>query len=257
MKRLIAVLSMLIGLVVGVLPLQAQAASAPVPYAVAHRCGPTDFGLENAPATCAKAARNVLAVEIDVRDSKSGTPWVMHDWNLATTSNCVGGVIEKTDAQLQRCRLDNGEKVPTLHEMLGTINKANPNTKVFIHYNSGVYSARNIQEIQKRVVWQGFTKKAVYVSWLPGHLKLFKAYAPAVPRLRVLEAGQSWYSDPSATDIMPATPYEITPARVSEAAKRGVRVHGSTGDYGSLLGKSVASNMVNSPLGYFRWLSTH
>lgn len=64
----------------------------------------------------------VFGVELDIHMSSDGIPVVIHDENLARTTNGSGPVIGKTAAQLAELDAGNGEGVPTFEEVLALAN---------------------------------------------------------------------------------------------------------------------------------------
>ena len=69
-------------------------------------------------------------VELDIRKSKDGEYYILHDDELARTTNCTGSSKEKTIAELKQCQLKitnhgketlTDERIPTLAELYDTI----------------------------------------------------------------------------------------------------------------------------------------
>jgi len=91
------------------------------PRLVAHRGGfetPPDTN-ENSMAAFRRAADiGVWALETDVWFSKDKVPVLMHDATLDRTTDGTGKISDYTYAQLQAVRLNNGERIPTLKQIL-------------------------------------------------------------------------------------------------------------------------------------------
>jgi glycerophosphoryl diester phosphodiesterase len=86
-------------------------------FVVAHRA--KGFGApENSREAVARAIQaGVPAVKIDVRASKDGDLYVLHDGWLDRTTNLKGRIETVTSAQLAGARLANGESLPRFHDL--------------------------------------------------------------------------------------------------------------------------------------------
>jgi glycerophosphoryl diester phosphodiesterase len=234
-----------------------------VPYATAHACGPGTFGPENLQSSAVAATMAGCAVEIDVRSSSQHTPYLMHDWDVARTTNGSGGIINMTDAQINALVPDgavNGERVPKLVNVLRAVRDANPrcNTLVIIHYQPGSWTQADIDAVYQAVVDTNMQERVMFASWLPGHLSAFAAKNSSIPRMRFMLQGEAWDQDPNATDIMPVL-QDVTAEKVATANAAGVRVHsGGSGqdNYLKMMECGIDSNMTNNPLPYLSWLGT-
>jgi glycerophosphoryl diester phosphodiesterase family protein len=92
-------------------------------FAVAHR-GYTSLwqflsgGPENSRALVRAAVRaGVPLVEVDIRLSKDGVPFVLHDITLERTTSCTGRIDERGAADLRDCVLRNGERLPRFEDI--------------------------------------------------------------------------------------------------------------------------------------------
>ena len=86
-------------------------------FIVAHRG--LGFG---APENSREAVRRAVEagvpiIEIDVRLSKDGELFVLHDSSLGRTTSATGKIGEKTSGELTTACLKNGEQIPTLAEI--------------------------------------------------------------------------------------------------------------------------------------------
>ncbi|MDC8832502.1 glycerophosphodiester phosphodiesterase [Alteromonas gilva] len=87
---------------------------------IAHRLG-CGYGLENSMEALKGTIDhcNVHAFETDIQFSKDGVAFLLHDKLLNRTTNSSGYLYELTYKQIQNnVRLKNGEKVPTLDDLL-------------------------------------------------------------------------------------------------------------------------------------------
>jgi len=89
---------------------------------IGHR-GASGTAPENTLASFEKAIRlGVKMVELDVHRCASGELVVIHDENINRTTSGKGSVSDKTLKELKRFDAGNGEKIPTLREVLNGIN---------------------------------------------------------------------------------------------------------------------------------------
>ena len=93
---------------------------------IAHRFF-ADRHLENSPTALDFAIKNkAWALETDVQLTKDKTPILMHDKTLNRTTNFKGYVKDFTYAELNaNCRLNNGDKIPTLDFLLNKLKGQN------------------------------------------------------------------------------------------------------------------------------------
>lgn len=92
-------------------------------FVVAHR-GYTSLwqflasGTENSRALVRNTVRaGIPFVEVDIRLSKDGVPFVLHDITLERTTSCAGRIDEKRAADLRDCVLRNGEPLPRFEDI--------------------------------------------------------------------------------------------------------------------------------------------
>lgn len=58
------------------------------------------------------------SIELDVQLSRDGVPIVIHDFTLDRTTNGTGFVYQQSYHELAQLQVENGEKIPTLEEVL-------------------------------------------------------------------------------------------------------------------------------------------
>ena len=93
------------------------------PLIIGHR-GACGYAPENTLASFSKALEfGVDMIEFDVHLCKSGELVVIHDATVDRTTNGTGYVKNLTLSELQKLDAGNGEKVPTLQEVLALINR--------------------------------------------------------------------------------------------------------------------------------------
>lgn len=86
-------------------------------FYVAHRAN--GFGAPENSAEAVKRAveAGVPIIEVDVRSSKDGYLYVMHDATLDRTASANGKIAEKTSVELENISLSNGEPIPMLQDI--------------------------------------------------------------------------------------------------------------------------------------------
>lgn len=235
-----------------------------IPWCIAHRGGPDDYGPENLLSTCTAAVAEGASIEVDVRNSVNGTAWLMHDWDVDRTTNGTGGVINLTDSYLNGLIADGTgglEGIPTLLEILNMTAAANSFSKVIIHYNAGGYTQANIEAIQADIDTSGMNDRVIFMSWLWEHLRDFQLWGnPDIERMQVLTTDENWYPSIYQTSILVGDYTDLTLQAVQEAQASGLVVHGSTGgDAGlrKLMTTGVTSQMTDSPNAYWKWLGQY
>lgn len=88
------------------------------PRVIAHRGGPK-YGPENTLAAFAHAfAAGVTMAECDVHLTRDGETVIIHDETLERTTNGSGWVMDLTLAELKQLDAGNGERLPTLAELV-------------------------------------------------------------------------------------------------------------------------------------------
>ncbi len=90
---------------------------------IGHR-GASGTAPENTPASFEKAIRmGVEMIELDVHRCASGELVVIHDEKINRTTSGKGFVSDKTLHELQQADAGEGERIPTLHEVLRLVNR--------------------------------------------------------------------------------------------------------------------------------------
>lgn len=103
------------------------------PQVVGHRGGLDSSGTENSLRALRAAFQSGAdAVEFDVQWTRDAGAVLMHDATLNRTTNCSGTVTQLTYAQVRRCTLDDGSRVPNLYEALQVV-RARPNAHAYVH----------------------------------------------------------------------------------------------------------------------------
>ena len=131
---------------------------------IGHR-GARAYAPENTLASFKKAIEiGVDAVELDVRKTKDNQLVVIHDADVKRTTNGKGLVSEFTLKEIKSFSAEGGEKIPTLEEVLGFLDKK---VKVFVELKE-----MGIEEQVLSIVHEkGLERSVVVVSFLEDVLK--------------------------------------------------------------------------------------
>jgi glycerophosphoryl diester phosphodiesterase len=150
---------------------------------IAHR-GASGYVPENTASSFAKAIElKVEAVEFDVYRCKSGELIVMHDADVARTTDGKGLIKDKTLQELKGLTIKGGGKIPTFSEVLDILNAQ---TKVVIDIKSEGIALALAQEIQERVDTQGWQQEQFYATGFQ-HEEL-KQLADLLPFVKLIPA---------------------------------------------------------------------
>lgn len=96
-------------------------ASPPPVTIVAHR-GLAEGLPENTLAAFRRSmADGVKIIELDLRVTRDGQLVVLHDLTVDRTTDCSGAAANMTLAQIKKCNAGNGERVPTLDEVVALV----------------------------------------------------------------------------------------------------------------------------------------
>ncbi|CUR59913.1 exported hypothetical protein [metagenome] len=127
-------------LAVGMLapPAHAEAVSPPCSALVAHRGGAAYPGVTEGSLGAIRRSVDDLGVrafEVDIRTTASDTIYVMHDDTVDRTTSGTGAVADMTSAEMGSLRLDDGQRIPTLANII-TLVHARPDVHVVLHVKS-------------------------------------------------------------------------------------------------------------------------
>lgn len=125
-----------------------------------HR-GACGYAPENTMASMYKAME--LAVdgfEFDIQLSKDGVPIVIHDNTLERTTNGTGKVSDFTLKELQELDAGNGEKIPSLEEVVNLFGKK---TKLFIELKAEDSVKPVLEVLKNSVENSGFSYEQFFI----------------------------------------------------------------------------------------------
>ncbi|MCQ4086985.1 glycerophosphodiester phosphodiesterase family protein [Saccharibacillus sp. JS10] len=136
--------------------------------------------------------KEIQWIEIDVQLSQDGVPVVIHDFTLNRTTNGNGIVHEQNIEQLRqldagrwKSRLFTGQRIPTLSELLDTVQgrlKLNIELKIKPDSYPGLAQAA-LHEIRKRKMEQD----VIFTSFVPHILLECREIAPEIRRGLIID----------------------------------------------------------------------
>lgn len=132
---------------------QEPAPHAPVTF-IAHRGGIMPGYPENTLKAYQKAmVENVDGIEVDLRSSRDGEVVIMHDATLDRTTDGKGPVSEYTLVELLTLDAGDGERIPTLQQVLQLVKGSQVRLLLDIKESPNLDKAKVVQQIRK----QGFS----------------------------------------------------------------------------------------------------
>ena len=161
---------------------------------VAHRTCPLDAP-ENSIQGIRKAAElGADAVEIDVRPSLDGVPFLMHDWSPRRTTGLPGPVRIFPSFLLRRLRLRRGsEPPPTLDEALAAL----PETlSIAIEVKDSAASAATLRAVRRH----GLDSRVLFWSYREQAVRYFAREAPEIETSLLRDPGSVIHLMPVDTD---------------------------------------------------------
>lgn len=198
---------------------------------IGHR-GACGYAPENTLASMRKALElKVDGFEFDIQLSKDGVPVVIHDDTLERTTNGKGLVSDFTLKELQKFDAGNGEKIPSLRDVINMVDKQ---TRLFIELKAEA-STKPVADIMKYAVQNlGWNYDQFFICSF-NHQQIAESRA-LIPEVRTcalfvgipvtlaqiaMEAG-AWSINPSI--------HHINQELVDDARKRGLKVMVWTAD---------------------------
>jgi len=135
----------------------------PSPAVIAHR-GASALAPENTLAAFRLAMEQQAdGIELDVHLSADGHPVVIHDYDLARTTSGTGKISRLTLEEIRTVDAGNGEKVPTLDEVLNLIQD-----KMWINIEFKGFAAHSEhlpRKVLELVADHGLGEKIIYSSF--------------------------------------------------------------------------------------------
>lgn len=190
-----------------------------------HR-GASGYMPENTIASFNRAIElGVDMVELDVHQCKTGEIVVMHDDMVDRTTNGHGRIADLTLDELFALDAGNGEKIPTLLEVLEAINHR-VGVVVELKENAAVEQTATI--INRAIDEQGWISNQFSVTAFDHHLlRAFHILCPRVPLGAILAGNPIGYAEfgerLGAASVNMAYPF-LTQEFVEDAHARGLQV---------------------------------
>lgn len=139
---------------------------------IGHR-GARGTELENSLAAIQKALEfNIDAVEFDIHRTKDDVLVVMHDATTRRTGESAVRIADVSFAELQQIRLQNGQVIPTLDDVLSLIG----DREVYIDVKDTGTAPLLLESLRKYS-----ELKVTVVSWLGSELKVIREAQPDIP----------------------------------------------------------------------------
>lgn len=174
---------------------------------IAHR-GASAYAPENTLAAIARAAElGADMVELDVRVSADGVPVLLHDADLARTTNGSGKVSERRLGELKALDAGNGEQIPTLEEAV--LSCVEHELGLYLELKSGQNTSTIVDVIRRC----GVQRETIVGSFRPDWLADVRALAPEITTAVLF---RSLYIDPIALARAVGAQY-VHPAWESQA----------------------------------------
>ncbi len=211
-------------------------------------------------------------VETDVHLSKDGEIIIMHDPNVATTTNGAGQISDLTLAELKKLNAAaknakggvTQQEIPTLAQVLDTV-KTKSGIQIEIKLKAG---GARYPGIEKKVIDQvnalGMTDKVIIISFDFPTLKEVKQIDPRIQTGAIVDA--RWFStrtmlspdqvvaeiiDTSGADFFLPTSTTVTEALVRAVHARGLKIGtwtvNTAGEMSRLAGWGVDGITTNNP----------
>ncbi len=154
---------------------------------IAHR-GASAYEPENTLRAFQRAIdMGATMIELDVHLSRDGSPVVMHDPDIARTTNGTGNLNDLLLAEIQRLDAGQGERVPTLGEVIDLVRGR---AQLYIELKGQQTPAVVVSTLRQ----MDFVDRAIagsFYPWLPQRVKFLE---PAI-RTSVLVAARDRQSD--------------------------------------------------------------
>jgi glycerophosphoryl diester phosphodiesterase len=153
-------------------PAAVATAATASPFLIAHRGGASGKAAENTMTAYAVGAKSSAWLEADVRFTKDDVPVIMHDADIARTTNGSGPVSSFTFTQWRRFRTADGQTVPTFAQFTSFLKRHKK--KAFIEFKAQPRNARQWAHIKKAAA--PVKKSLIVYSWSTDKLKETRAH---------------------------------------------------------------------------------
>lgn len=193
---------------------------------IGHR-GACAYAPENTISSIKKALTfHVPMIEFDVHQCVSGEVVVIHDVTVDRTTNGHGFVDKLSYTQLRSLTIENGEHIPTLQEVLDTINRQ----AVAVIELKGLNTARPVATIIRQYITQKGWSYSDFLVVSFDHTQLQTIHdllpkLPIGPTCYGLPANPIRYTQSLSAQILSLHPAYVTADLIGEAHKHGIKIY--------------------------------
>lgn len=157
-----------------------SAQEARTPLVIAHR-GDSDNALENSLDAIRRAVSiSVDMIEIDIRRSRDGALFVMHDRETGRTAEENIDIERATAEEVSRVRLRNGEPIPTLDDVLGLVAGK-------VTLNIEIKSKGAGELVARHILSSGYAGELLISAFHERELRAVRSVAPDIPTAGIFD----------------------------------------------------------------------
>ena len=202
----------------------------------------------------AAVAQSADYLEMDVQVTKDHRFALMHDETIDRTTNGRGRIIDKTWDELQRSRLDDGQRIPSLGSVLRMAKPTASNVLIELKW----IPKDRFSQLHDLITWFG-TDRVVVNSFSPYVVQHFHAAYPDVPSALDVNKAISVSAAQSYGGVMPDYRHS-SDTWLAQLKAAGVPVYLWTLDSASTWAHyrgMVTLVLTNRDADYVSWRSTH
>jgi glycerophosphoryl diester phosphodiesterase len=172
--------------------------------------------------------RGATAMETDLRLTADGYMVVMHDKTLRRTTTCRGWVARRTRSFIQnRCRLNDGSRVPFARTLLGHARKRGLNLVLEIKPDAqGRWTKRRFRVLHNTINRRDMRGRVTISSFRKKRLARAEAAAPALRTTWIATNTPTVRSAVANGDNVAIHARDLTPKLVASMNAAGVHVYG-------------------------------
>lgn len=137
------------------------------------------------------AKSHQIVLEVDIRQSKDGMLFIMHDETVDRTTNGIGKIAELSALEIKNLRLKNSkgelteEHVLPLDELLDKLSDKEIGLMLDIKSNLFIETA-------SLVIKRGWTKRSVFLTFKPEHTKLLYQFSDQLIISSLVKEEKDW-----------------------------------------------------------------
>lgn len=220
----------------------------------AHRGGFNDSLPENSMANFKNTviqSRQLVMLEFDLRKSKSGTLYIMHDATVDRTTNGTGEISTLLDGYIATLRLKDSkgrqtmEKVPTFSGFLSWAKSAE--VLLMIDVKADAWS-----EALAMVHTFGMTDRCLVLTFNTADAQRVRAISPSIAISCLVGSSNEWSSVksqlPSLGPVMAYVNNNATPALLTQVSSAGIRTLTDVSEHAKHGGKALSRHEYKEAL---------